>query len=232
MSAVRPSPRKARDGRDRRVRVVVGQHGGGGPGGGRRAGPGRPRPARRRGRPGRRGGRELIVAGAPVFGFKLSSAEMRDGIRKNPGKGPAPTSRVPCCAPGSRTLRPAPAGEPPSTPGRAAPSARARPRSRACWRRRATGSSPSPRATSSRGSTARSGPASSSARTPGVSSGPGAGSSPPDLTSAAASGDACARRRARRHVGAARSAHASAPPAPSVRTVNLSACLRVCVLRH
>jgi hypothetical protein len=35
-------------------------------------------------------GADLIVAGAPVFGFRLSSSQMRDGIRKNPGKGPAP----------------------------------------------------------------------------------------------------------------------------------------------
>jgi hypothetical protein len=42
---------------------------------------------------------ELIVAGAPVFGFKLSSPQMRDGIRKNPGRGPAPDlSCPPLCA--------------------------------------------------------------------------------------------------------------------------------------
>ena len=35
-------------------------------------------------------GVDLIVAGAPVFGFKLSSPKMRDAIRQNPGKGPAP----------------------------------------------------------------------------------------------------------------------------------------------
>ena len=53
-------------------------------------------------------GADLIVAGAPVFGFKLSSPQMRDGIRANPGKGPAPDlSRPPLCtwleelAPGS-----------------------------------------------------------------------------------------------------------------------------------
>jgi len=38
---------------------------------------------------------DLIVAGAPVFGFKLSSAQMREGIRKNPGKGPAPDLSCP-----------------------------------------------------------------------------------------------------------------------------------------
>jgi flavodoxin len=40
-------------------------------------------------------GAELIVAGAPVFGFKLSSPKMRDGIRQNPGKGPAPDLSCP-----------------------------------------------------------------------------------------------------------------------------------------
>ena len=38
---------------------------------------------------------DLIVAGAPVFGFKLSSPKMRDGIRQNPGKGPAPDLSCP-----------------------------------------------------------------------------------------------------------------------------------------
>jgi hypothetical protein len=38
---------------------------------------------------------DLIVAGAPVFGFKLSSSQMRDGIRKNPGRGPAPDLSCP-----------------------------------------------------------------------------------------------------------------------------------------
>ncbi len=33
---------------------------------------------------------DLIVAGAPVFGFKLSSDKMREAIRANPGKAPAP----------------------------------------------------------------------------------------------------------------------------------------------
>lgn len=32
---------------------------------------------------------DLIVAGAPVFGFKLSSEKMRQSIRANPGKAPA-----------------------------------------------------------------------------------------------------------------------------------------------
>ncbi len=40
-------------------------------------------------------GADLIVAGAPVFGFKLSSPQMRDGIRKSPGKGPAPDLSCP-----------------------------------------------------------------------------------------------------------------------------------------
>ena len=35
-------------------------------------------------------GAELIVAGAPVFGFKLSSDRMREAIRANPGKAPGP----------------------------------------------------------------------------------------------------------------------------------------------
>ncbi len=35
-------------------------------------------------------GAELIVAGAPVLGFKLPTDQMRDGIRKRPGKAPAP----------------------------------------------------------------------------------------------------------------------------------------------
>ena len=37
----------------------------------------------------------LVVAGAPVFGFRLSSPKMRDGIRQNPGKGPAPDLSCP-----------------------------------------------------------------------------------------------------------------------------------------
>jgi flavodoxin len=40
-------------------------------------------------------GAGLIVAGAPVFGFKLSSPKMRDGIRQNPGRGPAPDLSCP-----------------------------------------------------------------------------------------------------------------------------------------
>ncbi len=40
-------------------------------------------------------GAELVVAGAPVFGFKLSSQKMRDGIRQSPGKGPAPDLSCP-----------------------------------------------------------------------------------------------------------------------------------------
>lgn len=40
-------------------------------------------------------GAELVVAGAPVLGFKLSSERMRDGIRQNPGKGPAPDLSCP-----------------------------------------------------------------------------------------------------------------------------------------
>jgi hypothetical protein len=35
-------------------------------------------------------GADLIVAGAPVLGFKLPSESMREGIRANPGKAPAP----------------------------------------------------------------------------------------------------------------------------------------------
>lgn len=38
---------------------------------------------------------DLIVAGAPVFGFKLSSDRMREGIRAKPGKGPAPDLTCP-----------------------------------------------------------------------------------------------------------------------------------------
>lgn len=38
---------------------------------------------------------ELVVAGAPVFGFKLSSEKMREGIRRDPGKGPAPDLSCP-----------------------------------------------------------------------------------------------------------------------------------------
>ena len=37
----------------------------------------------------------LIVAGAPVFGFKLSSEKMREGIRRSPGRGPAPDLSCP-----------------------------------------------------------------------------------------------------------------------------------------
>jgi hypothetical protein len=35
-------------------------------------------------------GADLIVAGAPVLGFKLPSEKMRESIRANPGKAPAP----------------------------------------------------------------------------------------------------------------------------------------------
>ena len=35
-------------------------------------------------------GADLIVAGSPVFAFKMSSDEMRESIRKNPGSAPAP----------------------------------------------------------------------------------------------------------------------------------------------
>jgi flavodoxin len=40
-------------------------------------------------------GAELVVAGAPVLGFKLSSPRMRDAIRQNPGKGAAPDLSCP-----------------------------------------------------------------------------------------------------------------------------------------
>ena len=40
-------------------------------------------------------GADLIVAGAPVFGFRLSSPQMREGIRTNPGRGPAPDLSCP-----------------------------------------------------------------------------------------------------------------------------------------
>ena len=33
---------------------------------------------------------DLIVAGAPVLGFKLPTDKMREGVRANPGKAPAP----------------------------------------------------------------------------------------------------------------------------------------------
>ena len=35
-------------------------------------------------------GADLIVAGAPVLGFKLPTEKMRESIRANPGKAPAP----------------------------------------------------------------------------------------------------------------------------------------------
>ena len=35
-------------------------------------------------------GADLIVAGAPVLGFKLPTDKMRDSLRANPGKAPAP----------------------------------------------------------------------------------------------------------------------------------------------
>jgi hypothetical protein len=35
-------------------------------------------------------GADLIVAGAPVLGFKLPSEKMRESVRANPGKAPAP----------------------------------------------------------------------------------------------------------------------------------------------
>jgi hypothetical protein len=34
-------------------------------------------------------GADLIVAGAPVIGFKLPTDKMREGIRRNPGRAPA-----------------------------------------------------------------------------------------------------------------------------------------------
>ena len=79
-------------------------------------------------------GADLIVAGAPVFGFKLSSPQMREGIRKNPGKGPAPDLPARFSAPGWMDWRRDRAGEPRSTPRCAAPSATVRPRSLACSR--------------------------------------------------------------------------------------------------
>jgi hypothetical protein len=33
---------------------------------------------------------QLIVAGAPVLGFGLPTEQMRDGLRRNPGKAPSP----------------------------------------------------------------------------------------------------------------------------------------------
>jgi hypothetical protein len=35
-------------------------------------------------------GADLIVAGSPVLGFTLPTEKMRDGVRTNPGKAPAP----------------------------------------------------------------------------------------------------------------------------------------------
>jgi hypothetical protein len=35
-------------------------------------------------------GADLIVAGAPVLGFKLPTEKMRESVRANPGKAPAP----------------------------------------------------------------------------------------------------------------------------------------------
>ena len=35
-------------------------------------------------------GADLIIAGAPLFGFRLPTEQARENIRKNPGKGPAP----------------------------------------------------------------------------------------------------------------------------------------------
>ena len=35
-------------------------------------------------------GDDLIVAGAPVLGFKLPTAKMREGVRAAPGKAPSP----------------------------------------------------------------------------------------------------------------------------------------------
>jgi hypothetical protein len=36
------------------------------------------------------GGADLVVAGAPLLGFKLPTDKMRDGIRTNPGRPPSP----------------------------------------------------------------------------------------------------------------------------------------------
>jgi hypothetical protein len=35
-------------------------------------------------------GADLIVAGAPVLGFRLPTEKMREGLRRNPGRAPAP----------------------------------------------------------------------------------------------------------------------------------------------
>lgn len=35
-------------------------------------------------------GVDLLVAGAPVLGFKLPTEQMRDSVRRNPGKAPSP----------------------------------------------------------------------------------------------------------------------------------------------
>ena len=35
-------------------------------------------------------GADLLVAGAPVLGFKLPTDKMREGVRANPGRAPAP----------------------------------------------------------------------------------------------------------------------------------------------
>jgi hypothetical protein len=50
---------------------------------------------------------ELVVAGAPVLGFKLSSPKMRDAIRQNPGKGPAPDLSCPPLCDWLESLTPA-----------------------------------------------------------------------------------------------------------------------------
>jgi flavodoxin len=52
-------------------------------------------------------GAELVVAGAPVLGFKLSSPKMRDAIRQNPGKGPAPDLSCPLVSAWLEGLAPA-----------------------------------------------------------------------------------------------------------------------------
>ena len=80
-------------------------------------------------------GAELVVAGAPVLGFKLSSERMRDGIRQNPGKGPAPDLSCPLLRAWLAGLDPGSGWGQRSTRRCAARSARALPRSRGCWRR-------------------------------------------------------------------------------------------------
>ncbi len=118
-------------------------------------------------------GADLIVAGAPVFGFKLSSPQMRDGIRANPGKGPAPDLSCPPLCTWLEELAPGSGWGAAFDTQVRGPFGKGAPEIAACSRPRATRRSPSRRASSSRAATARSRRVRSSEPGPGAKASPG-----------------------------------------------------------